>query len=71
MKHQQLPTPVARWLRLKDAAAYAGVSPSTFEGWGLTRHVPAGEKHGRPGVVLYDIREIDRWLESSSSHGSR
>lgn len=54
----------ARLLRLKDAARYLSVST-----WTLRRLVQAGDlpvlKLGDGAPWLLDVRDLDRWIETS------
>ncbi|WP_417790331.1 helix-turn-helix transcriptional regulator [Terasakiella pusilla] len=48
--------------RVKDAATYCGLSVSTLNKYRVTGAGPVFHKLGR--VVLYDIADLDAWLES-------
>jgi hypothetical protein len=57
--------PRARWGRLlsvDDAAEYLGISPGTFRGLGIVT-VRIGMR------VLYDIRELDEYVDRLSPTG--
>ena len=54
------PSHIARYLRTKVAADYAGLSPRTLEKLRLKGSGPIYSKVGR--IVLYDRQEVDRWL---------
>jgi len=51
-----------RYLTTVEAAAYLGLSDKSLEHWRLNRKGPPYIKAG--GAVRYDIRKLDRWLES-------
>ena len=62
IRHRVLPPPCARLLRRPEAAAYAGVSPNTFDrmmGDGLM----PGPKRVY-GCVLWDVRALDAAIDS-------
>lgn len=46
-----------RLLRRDRAAAFCGVSPTTFDTWIALGHVPGGHRVG--GVVVWDVRKLD------------
>ena len=49
------------WLKIRPAAAYAGVKERTFRSW-----LRAGLRHSRlpSGMVLVSIQAIDEYLQS-------
>lgn len=49
--------PVRRLLRRTEAAAYCGVSATTFDRWIAEKRMPAGVKID--GCVLWDVRALD------------
>ena len=60
-------------MRAPEAAAYLGLSPSTLAKMRLRGDGPSYYKAG-PRVVIYDLLEINEWLESrrrSSTSGTR
>ncbi len=50
-------------LRTADAAAYCGLSKSTFDKYRLTGEGPIFIKLGRS--VVYDTGDLDSWMEDS------
>ncbi|MCP5382036.1 MAG: helix-turn-helix domain-containing protein [Kordiimonadaceae bacterium] len=50
-------------LRTSDAAAYCGLSKSTFDKYRITGEGPAFLKLGR--AVVYDLKDLDFWMESN------
>lgn len=52
-----------RIFRTADAAAYCGLSKSTFDKYRLTGQGPAFLKLGR--AVAYRVSDLDEWLESN------
>lgn len=48
--------------RVQDAASYCGLSASTLNKYRVTGEGPVFHKLGR--AVLYDICDLDIWLES-------
>lgn len=52
-----------RYLRAADAAAYCGLSGSTFAKMRLRGDGPTFIKAG-PRVVVYDVQDLDEWLAS-------
>ena len=67
MRHRVLPSPCSRLLRRPEAAAYAGVSPNTFDrmmGDGL---MPGPKRvYGR---VLWDVRALDAAIDCLPDDG--
>ena len=51
-----------RWRRTRDAAAYCGSTKSTFEKLRVTGVGCVYSKIGK--IVVYDIADLDAWLES-------
>jgi len=49
-------------LRTPDAAAYCGLSKSTFDKYRLTGEGPVFLKLGRS--VVYDVSDLNIWLDS-------
>jgi len=48
------------WLKIRDAAAWAGISPKTLRNW-----LGGGLRHSRVGGIILIRREtLDEWLES-------
>jgi predicted DNA-binding transcriptional regulator AlpA len=54
--------------RTTDAAAYCGLSKSTFDKYRLTGEGPAFLKLGRS--VVYDVADLDAWLNSKRRHST-
>lgn len=50
------------YLRLKDAAAYLGVSPQFLHKLHAMREGPPRIKKGR--CVMYSIKALDAWMEA-------
>ena len=50
-----------RWMRTEAAADYTGHGKSTLDKLRITGGGPRYVKRG--SVVLYDIADLDRWLE--------
>lgn len=60
-RHRVLPPPTARLLSRPEAAAYVGVSPTTFDRMMGDGFMPAPKKvYGR---VLWDVRELDAAID--------
>lgn len=55
-----------RGLRREVAAAYVGVSPSTFDGWVKDATMPKPIKKG--GVTLWDRHKLDAAFDALSYH---
>ena len=51
-----------RGLRRLDAAAYVGVSPSTFDVWVNSKIMPKPKKYG--GVAVWDRKRLDTAFEA-------
>ena len=70
-RHRVLPQPRARLLSRSEAAAYAGVSPTTFDRMMSDGYMPAPKRiYSR---VLWDLRDLDVEIDSlpggeNSSH---
>lgn len=60
-RHKVLPLPAARLLSREEAAAYAGVSPTTFDKLRLERMMPGPKKVF--GRVLWDVRALDAAID--------
>jgi hypothetical protein len=53
----------SRLLTVKQAAAYCHLSPSTLN---RLRVSGGGPRYAKlAGKVLYDVRDLDRWIEDS------
>jgi predicted DNA-binding transcriptional regulator AlpA len=50
-------------LRVPEAAAYLGLAPSTLAKMRLRGDSPRYAKAG-PRIVVYDVRDLDAWLET-------
>ena len=69
-RHRALPPPTARLLSRPEAAAYAGVSPSTFDKMQADGMMPGPLRvYGR---TLWDVRALDSSIDCllDSHHGS-
>ena len=55
-------------MRTGDAAAYCGLSKSTFDKYRLTGEGPVFLKLGRS--VVYDVDDLDAWLGSKRHHST-
>jgi predicted DNA-binding transcriptional regulator AlpA len=53
--------PIRVRLRVKEAAAYTGLSASTLNKYRLTGHGPRFIKAG-PRCVVYAITDLDAWM---------
>ena len=61
-RHKALPLPAARLLSRPEAAAYAGVSPSTFDKMIADGMMPKALRvYGR---TLWDVRGLDAAIDS-------
>lgn len=66
-RHKVLPLPVARLLSRPEAAAYAGVSPTTFDRMMGDGFMPGPKKvYGR---VLWDVRALDAAIDCLPGDG--
>ncbi len=52
-------------LSTREAAAYCGLSPRTFEKLRLTGRGPEYEKPGGLRRCVYPVDSLDRWLSAS------
>ena len=57
-----------RSLRTQQAAQYIGLSPHTLENLRSAGGGPRFFKMGR--VVVYDVADLDRWVEAQRRTGS-
>jgi predicted DNA-binding transcriptional regulator AlpA len=65
--HRALPPPTARLLSRPEAAAYAGVSPTTFDRLMNDGFMPAPKRiYSR---VLWDVRALDAAIDCLPSPG--
>lgn len=61
-QHRVLPPPTARLLSRVEGAAYAGVSPSTFDRMVADGMMPGPKRvYGR---VLWDVRALDAAIDA-------
>ncbi len=66
-RHRVLPPPTARLLSRPEAAAYAGVSPTTFDRMIGDGFMPGPKKvYGR---VLWDVRALDAAIDCLPGDG--
>lgn len=59
-----------KWLRTREAAKHLNISASTLEKMRMTGDGPAFCRAGRR-LVVYDLAELDRWLEASRNGAPR
>ena len=60
-RHRALPPPTPRLLPRPEAAAYVGVSPTTFDKTVTDKIMPAPKRVYRR--VLWDVRELDAAID--------
>lgn len=63
-------TPLPHWPRLLNgrmAAAYCGVSESTFRAVCPVKPVRLGKTIGKERAIRWDKQDIDRWLDSKGA----
>ena len=66
-RHRILPPPSARLLSRPESAAYAGVSPTTFDRLMADGFMPAPKRvYGR---VLWDLRALDAAIDCLPGDG--
>jgi predicted DNA-binding transcriptional regulator AlpA len=58
-----MPNEISKMLRVPEAAAYLGLAPSTLAKMRLRGDSPRYAKAG-PRIVVYDVRDLDAWLEA-------